>query len=198
MQEKNERRTNAARSEATRAALLAAARSKFIEKGYAETSTPEIVRAAAITRGALYHHFKDKADLFRAVLHAEYAAVAAEIDEATAGDAADPVAALRSGARAYMEAMRSPGRVSLMLLDGPAVLDRATLDEIDAETSTNTLRLGLQAGIEAGVLQPLPLEPLTAQLSALFDRAALAVAAGESAEAHLKVIDALLAALRCP
>lgn len=198
MQEKNERRTNAARSEATRAALLAAARSKFIEKGYAETSTPEIVRAAEITRGALYHHFKDKADLFRAVLHAEYTAVAAEIDEATAGDVTDPVAALRSGARAYMDAMQSPGRVSLMLRDGPAVLDRAILDQIDAETSTNTLRLGLQAGMEAGVLRPLPLEPLTAQLSALFDRAALAVAAGERTEAHLQVIDAILDALRRP
>src|ERR687890_2221276 len=71
------RRTQAQRRAATRRALLDAARSMFAEKGYHETVAEEIVRRAGLTRGALYHHFEDKKDLFRAVVDE----VESEIDE---------------------------------------------------------------------------------------------------------------------
>ncbi|HCE72585.1 MAG TPA: TetR family transcriptional regulator, partial [Ruegeria sp.] len=80
MQEKNAPVPNADRRAAMRARLIAAARALFVDKGYAETSTPEIVRAAEVTRGALYHHFADKADLFRAVVEAEAEALVSRID----------------------------------------------------------------------------------------------------------------------
>ncbi|MDJ0638289.1 MAG: helix-turn-helix domain-containing protein [Paracoccaceae bacterium] len=195
MQQDSERRSNAARTEATRGALIAAARTLFVEKGYAETSTPEIVKSAGITRGALYHHFADKADLFRAVLRKEFEAVEAEIN-ASAKASESAIDALLDGGRGYLDAMRAPGRVRLMLLDGPAVLGRMELDKMDRETSADSLRLGLEAAMNASEVRRLPLVPLTAQLSAMFDRAALGVSEGEDAEDHLTVFAAILEALR--
>ena len=195
MQQEKARRSNKARTEATRGALLAAARSLFVEKGYAETSTPEIVIKASITRGALYHHFADKADLFRAVVHAEYQAVETEITTSATREPRGTIDALLVGSRAYLDAMREPGRVRLMLLDGPAVLGRLELDAIDRETSADSLRLGLKAAMELGEIKPLPLEPLTVQLSAMFERAALGVAEGDDPDDHMAVFKAIFAAL---
>jgi AcrR family transcriptional regulator len=196
MQEKNDRRSNAARTKATREALIGAARALFVEKGYAETATPEIVKKAGVTRGALYHHFDDKAALFLAVVRAEYEAVERDITESATREPKDAIDALMLGSRAYMEAMRAPGRVRLLLLDGPAILGRLTLDAIDRETSADSLRLGLQAAMEAGAIRKLPLAPLTAQLSAMFERAALGVAEGDEEAEHLEVMEALLTSLR--
>lgn len=201
MQEKNEHhpappRSNAARTKATREALIGAARTLFVEKGYADTATPEIVKAAGVTRGALYHHFDDKTALFLAVVRAEYESLEAEITAGATSEPKDTIDALMLGSQAYMDAMRAPGRVRLLLLDGPAVLGRLTLDTIDKETSADSLRLGLKAAMQAGEIKRLPLGPLTAQLSAMFERAALGVANGDDEAEHLAVLEALLTSLK--
>jgi len=191
MQETRERRTNRDRTDATRRELVAAARKLFTEKSYAETSTPEIVASAGVTRGALYHHFADKQALFRAVVEQEAAEVASEIESAAPASlgARD---ALVAGSDAYLAAMRAPGRTRLLLLDGPAVLGRAGMDEIDARHGNRTLREGLAAAMRAGAIAALPLDALTALLAAAFDRAALAIEAGADAEDYRAVLAALL------
>jgi AcrR family transcriptional regulator len=191
MQEEKLRRSNRERTEATRAALIAAARKLFVEKSYAETGTPEIVSAAGVTRGALYHHFEDKQALLHAVVEEESAAVAAEVDK-TAPPSLSARDALVKGGEAFLKAMAEPGRTRLLLLDGPAVLGRAVMDEIDGRHGNRTLRAGLAAAMRAGDLPTLPLDALTAQLGAMYDRAALAIEAGAKPAEHRKVLAAII------
>src|SRR3954464_13244035 len=109
------------RSRATREKLLTAARELFAERGYAAVGTEEIVRAAGVTRGALYHQFRDKAALFEAVVEA----VEAETTDAIAARAAgaeDPLQALRLGSRAFLAICADPHVERILLLDAPAVL----------------------------------------------------------------------------
>lgn len=178
MRPKPARRSNRERTETTRAELIAAARRLFIEKGYAETATPDIVAAAGLTRGALYHHFADKQALFRAVVENEAQVVAQEIDRASPSTLA-PREALVQGGEAFLAAMAQPGRTRLLLLDGPAVLGRIAMDEIDGRHAARTLREGLAFAAEAdAVPRSIPVDAVAHLLSSAFDRAALAIAAG--------------------
>jgi AcrR family transcriptional regulator len=181
MQNKNSR-SNQERTEATRGALLAAARALFVQKGYAATSTPEIVAAAGITRGALYHHFADKRDLFRAVLEGEAQTVAAEIEQA-APATRSVRKALIAGSKAYLDAMTLPGRTRLLLVDGPAVLGSAEIFALDEAHAGRTLREGLRAAMGDRLAPPVTIEALATLLSAAFDRAALAIDTGGDAAA---------------
>lgn len=189
-------RSNRERTEATRSQLLAAARTLFIDKGYADTATPEIVAAAGVTRGALYHHFEDKKALFREVCENEAAAVTVDI-EAASPDTLSPRDALVKGGEAFLAAMQQPGRTRLLLLDGPAVLGRPEMDAIDARHGSRSLRTGLAFAIRNGALpRSLPLDAVTALLSAAYDRAALAIEGGgdpvEYARAIAAIIDGLM------
>ncbi|WP_299655568.1 TetR/AcrR family transcriptional regulator [uncultured Jannaschia sp.] len=171
----NSRRTQAERRDATRAQLMDAARALFVAKGYADTGTPEIVAAANVTRGALYHHFVGKTELFRAVCIREAEAVGRAIDAATL-DLHDAGQALRVGAVAYLDAMNVPGRSRLLLLDVPAVLGHGEAGELTLGEGHAQLREGLaQALPSAGNDE---IDATADILSAAFDRTALAIAQG--------------------
>lgn len=173
-------RSNPERTAATRQALLDAARELFVARGYGDTSTPDICTAAGITRGALYHHFVDKRDLFRQLLAREAETVRAEI-EAAAPAARSAAEALVAGSEAYLDAMRVPGRTRLLLIEGPAVLGLAELEALDAANAAASLAEGLKAcGVDTAGVRVAALAPL---LSAAFDRAALQMEAGADARA---------------
>lgn len=187
-------RSNKERTEATRLALIEAARRLFVEKGYAETATPDIVAEAGVTRGALYHHFEDKRALFRATLEREAEAVAAEI-ETISTVSGTPREALLSGAGAYFDAMAEPGRTRLLLLEAPAVIGFEAMDAIDRDNAEDTLKTGLSdllgPDVGAGKLQA-----LTDLLSAAFDRAAIAIEAGADRKTYEAAIADLIDGLR--
>ena len=183
-------RSNSERTRMTRQALIEAARRLFVEKGYAETATPDIVAAAGVTRGALYHHFEDKRAVFRAVAEQEAAAVSADIERQSM-TASTPRDALLSGARAYFDAMQVEGRTRLLLLDAPAVLGAAEAAALDAREAESMLRAGLGDYL-GGMAAEALLTPLTGLLSAAFDRAALAIEAGEDRAAYEAAIASVI------
>jgi AcrR family transcriptional regulator len=188
------------RSEATRAALVAAARPLFAKRGYAGVGTEEIVRAAGVTRGALYHQFADKRELFAAV----FEQVEAEVTQRTAraavaSGAGDPLAVLRVGAGEWLDACTDPDVQRIVLLDGPAVLGWEDWREIGMRYGLGLVENELREAIEAGVLEPQPIRALAHVLMGAIDEAALYVATAEDqtaarAEAGA-VLDRLLSVL---
>jgi AcrR family transcriptional regulator len=186
------RRTNKQRSETMRAALVTAARALFVRDGFAATGTPEIVTQAGVTRGALYHHFADKTALFDAVVVAEAQAIAAQVRQVDYAGLTAEQALLRGG-DAFLAAMQGGGRARLMLREAPAVLGLARLAQIDAETGGTTLIEGL-----AGQLRPdAPLRQVAAVMSAAFDRAALAIDAGEDVAQWRAALKLMVAGVLC-
>lgn len=192
MPSRTTRRSNAERSGQTRAALIRAARELFIAQSFAGTSTPDIVAAANVTRGALYHHFDDKSGLMQAVIRAEAQALADEIS-AGAAQPASALDALNSGASAYFDAMSRPGRARLLLVEGPAALGAEVMAQLNAETSTATLvdGLGMLMGGKTDVVNA-----IGEILGAGFDRAALAIASGHDAEPYQRAFEILFERLQ--
>jgi AcrR family transcriptional regulator len=169
------RRTQAERSEATRGALLQAARELFTEQGFAATSRDEIAEAAGVTRGALYHHFSSKEGLFRAVveqLEEEMTNHVAEVAMATP----DPAAQLRLGSLAFLDACLDPAVRRIVLLEAPAVLGWDQWREIDERYGLALLTHAVQAAIDAGQLAPAAVGPLAHMLLGALNEAALMVA----------------------
>ena len=169
-----------------RARLVSAARALFVEQGFAATGTPQIVGRAEVTRGALYHHFTDKADLFDAVVVAEAEALGAEISRTSQG--------LQDGARNFFRAMAVPGRARLLLLEGPAVLGRVRMDEVDAGGGRRSLVEGLRVAMPDATKAEQ--EALAVVLSAAFDRAALAIADGAKPAPYTKAMARLMTVIR--
>jgi AcrR family transcriptional regulator len=164
----------AERSEETREALLAAARALFAERGFAGVGTEEIVGAARLTRGALYHHFESKEDLFRAV----YEDVERELVERIAADAlpaADPLEMLQSGARAFLDACEDPAVQRIALIDAPSVLGWEQWREIGLRYGLGLVQGTLEAAMEAGLIDRQPVRPLAHLLLGSIDEAAMLV-----------------------
>ena len=107
--------------EATRRAVLAAARSSFGSKGYAQTSVDEIAAAARVTKGAVYHHFAGKEALFRAV-HAEVEDEAQGRAFAARDPQRSPIEQIVAMVDGYLDAALDEEIRRITLIDGPALL----------------------------------------------------------------------------
>lgn len=117
-------RSNAEQSAHTRATLIAVATRLFAEYGYNGTSTHDIVTAAGVTRGALYHHFVDKRGLFKAVFLQLREQRIQEIRTRLTRRQGDLWERLvTNGCRTFLELTLDAGEQRIISRDGPAVLD---------------------------------------------------------------------------
>jgi AcrR family transcriptional regulator len=190
-------RTQGERSEATSGALLDAARRLFARDGFVATSLDAVVAEAGVTKGALYHHFDSKQDLFRAVFDREQARLAQALAEAFLAHE-DPWEGLQSACRAFLDTALDHDVQRIVLVDSFSALGFATVREAEAGLLEG-LREALRLSMTAGRLDKRPAEPLAALLFGALCEAALTTArAQDERTAHADVtaeLDRVFAAL---
>ena len=171
-------RTQAERRTATRGALLRAGRELFAANGFANTPREDIVERAGVTRGALHHHFGRKQDLFLAVFEDLEEEIGGRIMEA-AVNGADPMAQLRLGCQAFLDAALDPAVQRIVLLDAPAVLGWEGWREVEARHGLGMVTQAIREVMVAGQVDAQPVEPLAHILLAALNEAALLVAGAD-------------------
>ena len=157
-----------------------AARPLFAEHGFGGVGTESIVRAAGMTRGALYHQFADKTELFAAV----YEAIEEELAQRMAGatgesGADDPVSVMHAGAAAWLDACAEPEVQQIVLLDGPAVLGWERWRAIGMRYGLGLVEAVLREAIESGHVAEQPVTALAHLLVGALDEAGLYIARAE-------------------
>jgi AcrR family transcriptional regulator len=170
------RTLKAEQSEATRAALIATARELFAERGYAAVGTEEIVRATGVTRGALYHHFAGKMELFEAVYEDVERQLVERIAVSAISSASDPLEALHAGAQAFLDACEDPAVRRIALVDAPSVLGWEQWREIGLRYGFGLVQGSVQAAMDAGLIDPQPVLPLAHLLLGAIDEGAMLIA----------------------
>jgi AcrR family transcriptional regulator len=166
------------RGDATRALILRAARELFAARGYADVGTNEVVERAGVTRGAMYHHFREKKDLFRAVyVQHEQSAMAAIVSRMS--EARDPWEQFVLGVGQFLDLAADPGVVRIALIDAPAVLGVREWRERHARHSVAVIERALQQAMDAGVFRCAEVKRLAQLLFGAFAEAALLLAAAD-------------------
>jgi AcrR family transcriptional regulator len=185
----------------TRGALIAAARRLFAAHGFDGTGTEQIVAEARVTRGALYHHFRDKADIFRAAMAEAAADVATRlIDEQLAAEATSPLDEIRDGISAYLDVCVTGDFQRIVLVDGPRVLGADAWEDLVERYGRSLLEQWLERCVGTGDLEALPVRALARLLIAMLAEASLAIARADDPAATRAdlgvVLDRMITGLR--
>lgn len=170
------RRTQRERSAATTAALISSARRLFAERGFHATPAEAVTKDAGVTSGALYHHFRDKQKLFRAVFDAVESSLAERV-AAAAATATDPWDRLERGVEEYLCAVQEPDVRRIVLVDGPSVLGWDEWRAADAAHHLRPLAAALAMAMRRGLVERRPPEPLARLLLGALTEAGLTVGA---------------------
>jgi AcrR family transcriptional regulator len=185
-------RRTADEAEQTRQAIVGAAHDLFAADGFAATSTAAVVEAAGVTRGALYHHFADKTDLFRAV----FERLETELNETIITNALaqrDARDAFVAGCGTMLDFMVRPDYHQIAVVDAPAVLGSSVWHAIDYSTGLLSLQMGLHALEKAGYLR-VPNTPAVAvaMFGALTEAGVVLSRGGEGVPTRDELLDAVV------
>jgi AcrR family transcriptional regulator len=188
--------TQAERTEATRSRLIATARRLFALQGFAATSTEEILQEAAVSRGALYHHFPSKTDLFQATFEAVEDELTSQVLQAAgAGGETDPMRILQIGFDVFLDQCRNPEVQRIVMLDGPTVLGWDLWHELDERYAFGAIKAVLSVAADIGRIQPPTVDPLAHLLLGAVMQAGMVVARAEDPLAAKKEMTETFAAL---
>lgn len=175
----------AERGRATRDQLVEIATGLFAEHGYEDTSIEAVLRAAEVSRGALYHHFTGKEALFEAVFEAVEVAVGDDMLAAVEG-LTDPVAALHTGCLAWIRLAGDPVVQRIVLLDAPSVLGWQRWREIEEEHALGMTKAALRLVADAGRLPGDLVDPFAHMLLASLNEIAIVIARSDDAPAAMR------------
>jgi AcrR family transcriptional regulator len=193
------RRTQADRTAATRAALIEAGRKLFAEHGYAGVGTETLVREAGVSRGALYHQFGDKTELFAEVLADVERSVTQRLVAAMPPDDDDLLGIMLRAMEEWLDACESTEVRRIVLIDGPSVLGWERWRAICQPHILGLIESVLVKATADEVLPPLPAKPLAHILLAIADEAALYLNAAQdraaAREEMMQIVGALVRAL---
>ena len=182
-----------AQGEATRAALLVAARELFGEQGYTATPLEEIVARAGVTKGALYHHFGSKIELFRAV----FEQVSHEISDQVVAVFLEPdhFYALTAGCQLMIDAQLDPAVRRIVLHDARSVLDWDSVRAIETRYGAVGIRGALRKAMQGGAIERQPLRPLALLVTGALSEACFYVADAEDPAAARNEVGLLVVRL---
>lgn len=165
--------TQAERRANTRAAILEAARVHFLQSGYADSSLSDVLRTAGVSRGAMYHHFSSKEDLFAAVFVQTSARAIRDAGRRVPSNAS-PIDALIAGCLRWLEVVSDPAISRLLFIDGPLALGWERCRNLEDATSLGVIRAGLAAAANDGQIHVHALDTTARLINALLAEAALA------------------------
>jgi AcrR family transcriptional regulator len=181
------RRTQAERTEATTTALVAAARELFVKDGYDATSLDAVAARASVTKGAVYHHFDGKRQLFEAVFTGEVDRMAVPLAQAY-GRKKDPWDAFAAGCRAFLDECLDPGLQRIVLLDASAAIGWEGIRRLEAPL-LQMMELGISRAAEGGRIARRPPGPLAHFLfGALCEMAMIVARADDQKAAHRQAV----------
>ena len=193
------RRTQKERSESTKRKILSAATKLFAKRGFRDIALEDVVKRSGLTRGALYHHFGSKEQLFIGIVEEVERGLAHRILEAAKVES-DPLDQLKAGLEAFLNACLDPAVQRILLLDAPTVLGVERWRSVDADYGLGLLRQALEGAMQAGLLKKQPVRPLSHLLLGALSEAGLFVAQSDKPDAARKevatVLDTMLDGLR--
>jgi AcrR family transcriptional regulator len=188
---KTARRTQRERSEATTTEVIAAARKLFADAGYAATSLDAIAAEAGMTKGAIYHHFSNKQEVFRAVYELERERLA-EIEREAYSRKRDPWQGFTAACLAFLEASLDPRVQRITILDAPGALGWEDIRETYGRHALAMMTLALEESMQAGRLRKRPVEPIAVLLHGAIEELAMHIAHAEDQRAALRTASAEL------
>jgi AcrR family transcriptional regulator len=176
--------------------LVQAASQLMAAQGFAATGTEDIVRAAGITRGALYYQFEDKGDLFRAVCEDQIRRIAMRLSDETMERASCGEEELEIGSQLLLDYFAEPAICRILLVDGPAVLGTEAWRALLQPVVLGLLSHGLEHLVEVGQLDPIQVDPLAHLLFGSITQAGLAIGSADdpkqAREVYSRAISELL------